>query len=239
MVVHIFKAIHSTKLRDINICFPNDVDIANLREVLADIASRPSWEQSMRSISLTARSCFMTTNDARGLLTFNHLRHLSLDNIGLVLDDHLLNDMAKSWPMLEQLSIISPRWPTPSKATLNGLVSLTEHCPHITFLDLGLDAREIPPSANTADTSRHEFREGPRKDVVLVIDTLSGIRDATAVASFLSSLLPRISLHIRDSRGGLLLWRKVAEKVNGNREVHRPPRISWNPWESILSARGR
>ncbi|KAF8841130.1 hypothetical protein BDN67DRAFT_967624 [Paxillus ammoniavirescens] len=239
VTLHIFKAIHSTKLRDINICFPYDVDIANLRELLTVIASRPSWKQSMRSISLTTHACSMTTNDCRGLLTFSHLRHLSLGDTGLMLDDHLLDDMAKSWPMLEQLSVTNTRLRNPFKATLNGIVSLSEHCPHITFLDLGLDAREIPPSANTAGASRHEFREGSRKDIVLSIQATSGIRDATAVTSFILSIFPRISLHIRGSDGEFLLWRKVAEKINRNWEVHPPSRISWDPWESILSARGR
>jgi hypothetical protein len=189
----------------------------------------------MRSISLTTGGCSMTANDVQGLLTFNHLRCLHLNRTGLVLDDYLLNDMAKAWPMLERLFIANPLSRSSPKATLNGLVPFSKHCPHISILHLSLDATEIPPSASTAHASRHEFREGPRKDLVLSIPASSGIRDATAVASFLSSLFPRILLYIEGIGEERWLWKKVSRKINENEDVHPPQRIGWDPWENIPS----
>ncbi|KIJ12297.1 hypothetical protein PAXINDRAFT_101297 [Paxillus involutus ATCC 200175] len=224
--LQIFKAIHSTQLRGINLIFPYNVDIAQLRELLEIIASRPAGKESMRSISLRMGACSMTANDVRGLLTFNHLRHLSLGDTGLVLDDHLLDDMAKAWPMLENLSITNIRL-IPSNATLNGLVPFSKHCPHIAFLNLRLDVREVPTFANTSDAPRDESREGDRTALRLCIDGAPEILDPIGVASFLLNLFPRITLSVNyDKPEQSVLWRRVVSIITGTPELDTPPAIS-------------
>jgi len=202
MVLHIFKAIQSTQLRDLELYFFDDVDIANIREFLAIIASRPAWRQSMRSISLGMNICSMTANDVRGLSIFYHLRRLDLHNTGLVLDDHLLDDMAKAWPMLEKLSITNSHLRIPSKATLNGLVPFSKHCPHIATLRLQLNATKVPAPDNSTDASRDESREGDRTVVLLCIQATSDISDPPSLMSFLLNLFPRNTLFFTNQCGG-------------------------------------
>ncbi|KIJ07274.1 hypothetical protein PAXINDRAFT_19529 [Paxillus involutus ATCC 200175] len=212
VVLHILKAIHSTKLRDIKLRCPCESDTANLREVFAIVASHPAWEESMRSILLTTGACSITVDDVRRLLTFNHLRRVDLDSIGLVPDDHLLDEMAKAWPMLEHLSITSSRSRTPSKATLNGLVPFSKYCPHIATLRLQLDASRVPVPANTTDASRDAPHEGERRGLLMYVEAPSEIRDPTGVASFLLNLFPRIALSIPAHQADSLqefLWRRV------------------------------
>ncbi|KAF8841381.1 hypothetical protein BDN67DRAFT_967307 [Paxillus ammoniavirescens] len=226
LVLHIFKAIHSTRLRDIKLRFPCEVDIASLRELFAIMTSQPTWKQSMRSILLMTGACSMTVDDVRGFLTFNHLRRIVLDSTGLVLDDHLLDDMAKAWPMLEQLSITDSRSRTPCKATLNGLVPFSKYCPHIATLHLQLDAREVPVPVNTTDASRNESREGESTVVSMYVEEPSKISNPIGVASFLLNLFPRIVLSIPDGQAESqqeFLWRMVVKIIDGSHEVNLPP----------------
>ncbi|KIK95995.1 hypothetical protein PAXRUDRAFT_32685 [Paxillus rubicundulus Ve08.2h10] len=163
----------------------------------------------MRSILLTTGACSMTIDDVRGLLTFDHLCRLESDSTGLVLDDHLLDDMAKAWPMLEHLSITNSRSRTPCKATLNGLVPFPKHCPHIATLWLPLDAREVPVPASATDASRDESQP-------------SEISGPTSVASFLLNLFPRIALSIPDDQAESqqeFLWRRVVKIIDGTQEI--------------------
>ncbi|KIJ07622.1 hypothetical protein PAXINDRAFT_90106, partial [Paxillus involutus ATCC 200175] len=214
----ILKAICSTKLRDMELHFFGELDIANLREVFAIMASYPAWKQSMRSIILETGACSMTVDDARGLLTFSHLRHLELNDTGLVPDDHLLDDMAKAWPMLEKLRITN--WRIPGKATLNGLVPFSKHCPHIADLRLRLDAREAPMPANTADASRGESREGERTVVWMYVQEVSEINDPAGVAAFLLNLFPRIALYIPKiyaNPQGEFFWKRVVKIIQETR----------------------
>ncbi|KIJ12299.1 hypothetical protein PAXINDRAFT_101299 [Paxillus involutus ATCC 200175] len=236
MVLQIFKAIHSTQLRDIDLNFCTDIDITDLREVLAIVASRPAWKQFLHLISIAPKNVSsMTNNDVRGLLTLNHLRDLRLDGTGLVLDDCLLDSMAKAWPMLERLSITDLGSGIPSNATLNGLVPFFKHCPHLETLELRLDAREVPASSNAAHASRDESREGDRTDVLLGVDGDSEIRDPIGVASFLLNLFPRITLSIvvldpdDYDEEDFELWGRVVDIIEGAPEVNPPPAISWNP----------
>ncbi|KIJ12298.1 hypothetical protein PAXINDRAFT_101298 [Paxillus involutus ATCC 200175] len=221
--VDIFKAIDSTKLRGIDLRLPCEVNITHLRELFAIMVSRPTWKQSMRSISLSIRACGMAVDDVQRLFAFNHLRHLELVNTGLVLDDHVLNDMATTWPMLERLVVTNADYGIPSNATLNGLVPFPKHCPHIATLELRLDARNVPAPVNATDASRDESREGETTPVRLSIHVASEIHDSTNVASFLLNLFPRITLSLAEDYAEsqeAVLWRRVVDIIN---ETHGLP----------------
>ncbi|KIJ12289.1 hypothetical protein PAXINDRAFT_14907 [Paxillus involutus ATCC 200175] len=171
----------------------------------------------MRSILLTTGACSITVDDVRRLLTFDHIHRLELRNTGLVPDDHLLDDMAKAWPMLEKLHITNVGRRIPCKATLSGLVPFSKHCPHIANLQLQLDAREVSVPTNTTDASRDECREWERT-VVLTIEQPSKINDSTGVALFLLNLFPRIMLFIPYEYAELqqdFLWRRVVKIIDG------------------------
>ncbi|KIJ06027.1 hypothetical protein PAXINDRAFT_20755 [Paxillus involutus ATCC 200175] len=163
-------------------------------------------------------ACYMTPNGVRGPLNFNHLRYLTLRNTGLVLDDHLLDDMTKGWPimMLENLSVGSPR-SIPYDTTLNGLVPFSTHWPDIATLDLRLDTREVPTPADNIHASRDESREGDS----------TAVRGPTGVASFLLNLFPWITL-IRDDYHDseqFVLWQKAVNTIKGTPGLDAPRAI--------------
>ncbi|KAH0835038.1 hypothetical protein J3R83DRAFT_10775 [Lanmaoa asiatica] len=216
-VLQLLKAIQASHLQIVNIHLASRVSPDELTEFFGSVTSLSSQQQSVRLISLTASGYTSALHSIGDLLTIQHLRHLTLQNTGLVLDDHKLEEMARAWPFLQHLSITND---VPPSITVNGTLksidTFVQHCPYIETLELRLNAREVPPLANPSAPSR---RGKGAKPLQLRIDLRSDLRDSTAVASFLLSTFPGISVKlVGGSQMPDLLetspWNRVAEIID-------------------------
>lgn len=77
------------------------------------------------------------------LLTFTCLTQVIIINHGFDLDDENLQIMASAWTCLQALVLITlnPRHSQP-RITINGLVSLVQHCPSLVDLTIAFDASQ-------------------------------------------------------------------------------------------------
>lgn len=223
-VLQLLKAIHASRLQIVNIYLASRVKPDELGELFGSVTSLSGSQHSVRLISLAANGYTSALHSIGDLLSIQHLRHLTLQNTGLVLDDRKLDEMARAWPILQHLSITNDIPPsTTVNGTLKSLNSFSQHCPYIETLELRLNAREVPPLA----TPPMSIRSGQGvKPLVLRIDLRSDIRDSTGVASFLLGTFPGISVELS---GGSQMsdlretspWNRVAEIIDET--LGRPP----------------
>ena len=223
-ILQLSKAIHPSQLEIINMHLASRVSPDELSELLASVVSLSGRQQSVRLLSLTAISYSSALQSISDLLTLRNLRHLTLQNTGLVLDDRKLEEMAKAWPILQHLSITHDVPPsTTVNGTLNCLNYFSQHCPYLETLELRLNAREVPPITITSTTVR---RGEGTKSLLLRIDLRSEIRDSAGIASFLLGTCPGISVQVV---GGSQMpdlqetspWNRVAEIIDET--LGRPP----------------
>lgn len=223
-VLRLLKTIHTSQLRIVNIHLASRVSPDELSELFGIVTSLSGPQQSTRLISLTASGYTSTLQSIGDLLTLQHLRHLTLQNTGLVLDDRKLDEMARAWPILQHLSITNDVPPsTTVNGTLTSLSSFSQNCPYIETLELRLNAREVPPLAISIASLR---RGQGTKPLLLRIDLRSDIRDSAGVAAFLLGTCPGISVQLVGGRQMPDLqetspWNRVAEIVDET--LGRPP----------------
>lgn len=216
-VLQLLNAIHASQLQIVNIHLAFRVSPNELSELFGSVASLSGEQQSVLWISLTASGYTSALQSINDLLTFQHLRHLTLQNTGLVLDDHKLDKMARAWPILQHLSITNDIPPsTTVNGTLKSLNSFSQHCPYIETLELRLNAREVPPLPNPMTSPR---RAKGAKPLLLRIDLRSDIRDSAGVASFLLGIYPGLSVRVVGGRQMPDLqetspWNRVAEIID-------------------------
>ncbi|KAF8137185.1 hypothetical protein EV363DRAFT_1394743 [Boletus edulis] len=218
------EAIHTSQLQIVNIHLASRVSPDELSELLGSVTSLSGPQRSVRSMSLTATGYTSAIQSIGDLLSLQHLRYLTLQNTGLVLDDRKLDEMARAWPILQHLSITNDVPPsTTVHGTLKSLTSFSQHCPYIESLELRLNAREVSALANPVPTVR---RAQGTKPFLLRIDIRSDIRDSAGVASFLLATFPGITVKLGgDSQMRDLQetspWNRVAEIVD--EALGRPP----------------
>ncbi|KAK7001928.1 hypothetical protein R3P38DRAFT_2795421 [Favolaschia claudopus] len=84
----------------------------------------------------------------RPLLGFSHLRDVVIHSLGgVVLNDLEIENIAKAWPMLEDLRFSGDGWrPLPTRITLAGLRTLVRQCRKLRSLWISFDAFIIPPA---------------------------------------------------------------------------------------------
>ncbi|KAF8438947.1 hypothetical protein L210DRAFT_3646480 [Boletus edulis BED1] len=223
-ILQLLKAIHTSQLQIVNIHLASRVSPDELSELLGSVTSLSGPQRSVRSMSLTATGYTSAIQSIGDLLSLQHLRYLTLQNTGLVLDDRKLDEMARAWPILQHLSITNDVPPsTTVHGTLKSLTSFSQHCPYIESLELRLNAREVSALANPVPTVR---RAQGTKPFLLRIDIRSDIRDSAGVASFLLATFPGITVKLGgDSQMRDLQetspWNRVAEIVD--EALGRPP----------------
>ncbi|KIM89150.1 hypothetical protein PILCRDRAFT_813064 [Piloderma croceum F 1598] len=98
------------------------------------------------------------------------------------IDDTLLGEMAKAWPQLERLTLGNNMEINGTNMTLAGLVPLARYCPK-------LEATWLPFDASNIERPGRKFRN--RQLTKLGIG-YSNIKDAMAVAEFLSDIFPNL-----------------------------------------------
>ncbi|KAJ7495578.1 hypothetical protein FB451DRAFT_1478526 [Mycena latifolia] len=122
----------------------------------------------------------------RILFCFVSMVSVSIDTpLGFDLDNADIFDMARAWPQLEYLSLreysdLKPR------VTVQGLHAFAQQCPNLHHLEIMVDATVVPelPVGSLSQASLRTL------DV-----SYSPIRTPKAVAAFLASIFPELSVH--------------------------------------------
>ncbi|KAJ7617622.1 hypothetical protein DFH06DRAFT_1107359 [Mycena polygramma] len=123
------------------------------------------------------------------LFCFGNLVILSLRIPGgFDLDDAMVLLLARAWPNLRELELVPDEvLPGDRRVTLATLRVFADNCPDLTYLGIELNAHEIPAS---------ELDDSEQRTIHTSLTNLllghSPIDDTFAVASFLSSIFPRL-----------------------------------------------
>ncbi|KAF9233628.1 hypothetical protein BU15DRAFT_79926 [Melanogaster broomeanus] len=102
-VLPVIRSIHCPSLVSLRIGVTGFALPHDLHDLMAEIATRTSWKESLKSISLSAK---LMESSVRSLLPFTSLQHVFLSDIRLTPSDGLIRDMAMAWPALETLHIL-------------------------------------------------------------------------------------------------------------------------------------
>ncbi|KAG9311555.1 hypothetical protein JVU11DRAFT_7760 [Chiua virens] len=215
--LHFLKAIISPRLRDIRLCLwnsPGD-DSDWVLELCAVLASRASWQESIRSIIFIEIS--VSSKAFEILFVLRHL--VRLDLCCPTIDDDLVERAAKAWTMLESVAIFDEYTECPT-STLQSLVSLSRHCPRLRSIIISLDANQIPPLTSTTSGSKISQTDlGSKKvhgdKVYLGITGYSEVSDPAGVAGFLIDLFHGFNLKIvYDCGDEDPEWQEVAQIID-------------------------
>ncbi|KAG9315499.1 hypothetical protein JVU11DRAFT_3113 [Chiua virens] len=157
------------------------------------IASRSTWRRSIRSIELSF--CELSSREI----------------------EHLL---AGAWPRLQQLHCVQHALHTATHtATLRSLISFSKHCPDLKYLNIPLDANQIPPLVDAPSVSLDQDSTTDVKPILVVrAFPFHQIPDAASLADFLLGVFPRVRPHIHCvlSTPSLeeLIWEGACKIVN-------------------------
>ncbi|OAX42308.1 hypothetical protein K503DRAFT_863139 [Rhizopogon vinicolor AM-OR11-026] len=125
------------------------------------------------------------------LCAFCNLRELyfGVEN-DVQLDDATLLQMAKAWPLLEEL-VIRGKYSasSPHNVTLNAFVSLLQHCPCLTSIGITLDWSAVD---RCYISPRIPYQGFAHKALSHADFGSSRIRYATGVAAFISAIAPKL-----------------------------------------------
>ncbi len=124
------------------------------------------------------------------LLGLKELSKVNLQcNLAMTLDDEIVGMMARAWPRLKFLILISRiEPPTRSGATLAALIPLVVHCPQLVAVFLPLDA-VVPEEFQRMDLRA----QSPERDwKMLEIRYWTDIPDVPVASRFLTELFPSI-----------------------------------------------
>jgi len=127
------------------------------------------------------------------LYTFRNLRDLDfLVRFGVRFDDTTLLQMAKSWPLLEELGIRGEYRALSSNninITTNSLVSLLQHCPRLTVIAIAVDWSTVDRPDISPEIPYQGFAH---KALSYANFGSSKIRHAIGVAAFISAIAPNM-----------------------------------------------
>jgi len=125
------------------------------------------------------------------LYTFRNLRDLDfLVPFGVRFDDTTLLQMAKSWPLLEELGIRGEYKALSSNninITTNALVSLLQHCPRLTIIAIAVDWSTVDRPDISPEIPYQGFAH---KALSYANFSSSKIRHPIGVAAFISAIAP-------------------------------------------------
>ncbi|OAX38269.1 hypothetical protein K503DRAFT_866266 [Rhizopogon vinicolor AM-OR11-026] len=167
------------------------------------------------------------------LYAFRNLRELNFKvEYDVQLDDATLLQMAKAWPLLEELVIRGEySASTPHNITPNAFVSLLQHCPRLTSIGIALDWSDV----DRRDISSEIPYQGFSHNALSEADFGSSrIRHVTGVAAFLSAIAPKLEYVVgwdsdfhydhEDCEKYSLRWKAVHHWVEALRMVREQER---------------
>ncbi|KAF8555134.1 hypothetical protein OG21DRAFT_947729 [Imleria badia] len=156
---------------------------------LTMLASHPR-RSSLQSINLYGGDSYTTHSELedlqyilshdtlKPLIFLRNLRELKIDlSNPISLDDEELVNLARGWPLLHTLQLVSNNGASAKHLTLQGLLFLVVICPNLESVDLCLDAGQVPTSGvgmdvRNATVKELNFPRSPINDPRLVADFL-------------------------------------------------------------------
>ncbi|OAX38266.1 hypothetical protein K503DRAFT_691844, partial [Rhizopogon vinicolor AM-OR11-026] len=128
------------------------------------------------------------------LRAFHNLRKLDFQSdYDVQLDDIALLQMAKAWPLLEELAIhgqFSAAWGDhPRLITPDGFVSLLKHCPRLTSVAIVINWSAVDRRGISPEIPYQGFAHGALSYADFDSST---IRHVTGIAAFLSAIAPKL-----------------------------------------------
>jgi hypothetical protein len=180
--------------------------IPTLSSIEIQAFGAPGWRDFFQVMSLQCHSSithikfddFMSSfDDMEHLVTVTHLRPiLAFTNVthallrldgAIHLDDESIKEIVMAWPRVISLTLFNTLDPEPNKSsrlTLWSLVAFAQYSPHLQYLQLHIDAKEVPDML----LSELVFN----KSLVGLHVAKSPIRNPPSVAAFLSDIFPAL-----------------------------------------------
>ena len=153
------------------------------------------------------------------LLLFNQLTTVEIEfscegGCSSRVDDEIIVDLAEAMPKLEVLQLGDRPCKTPTGVTVNGLVGLAHHCPHLSDLCIHFQAAGLVEAATSGVTLYPSDGPGVRRQgraltVLEVGATPFPMGTGSTVARMLLQIFPRIL----DVEYASLEWMTVAEII--------------------------
>ncbi|KAJ6554829.1 hypothetical protein B0H19DRAFT_1072176 [Mycena capillaripes] len=152
------------------------------------------------------------------LFSFRNLTKIEIESpSGFDLNDGFCAEIARAWPNAERITLKPSYQPATPSATFESLRSFAEHCRHLIYLHITLDARVVPHSRLLGREVHH-----PSLDHLHVGYSLITISEVDRVAAFLSSIFYNLTL------------------ISHSHNIFTVPEgLAWDEVESALAARHR
>ncbi|GBE83547.1 hypothetical protein SCP_0506020 [Sparassis crispa] len=233
--VTVVSALSLRNIRSVSFDVLHAASVGQLLEVVHDHCSWESLESILIHTSFNARKGHPSDEvvaqaSLRSLYDFHKMKNLTImTDSPLEMDNSDLQDMASSWPHLEELCLIyNPlvtSWEQHSAITLQGLVPLVKQCPTLSVLSL--------PIAFTVGDGYTRLRPGGGHSNDRVTQLHCGGRCTAGpaqIASFLSDLFPNLQEiagyypgELNDPKNP---WREIEEYLPGFAAIRKQERIS-------------
>ena len=159
------------------------------------------------------------------LLSFKQLKTLEIqfscdDGCFSTVDDEIIASLAQAMPKLEILKLGEEPCETPAGVTVNGLVTLTSSCPHLSRLAIHFQADSLVSAANTASTtSLDDTLVVKREDCALTVLEVGEIPIPSGSAMTVTLVLLQIFPHILNIEYTNQGWKAVAEHIKSFRQI--------------------
>lgn len=186
--IKLFHCMSQAHLQTLRVESSNDLETHQWSELFKAVQQGISCS-SLQHIHISRNheniiSASITFEALSPLLTFTCLTQVIIINHGFDLDDENLQIMASAWTCLQALVLITlnPRHSQP-RITINGLVSLVQHCPSLVDLTIAFDASQAYLRAEGGARSERIHTLGVSH---------SPIGDLDKVAALLSDMFPNL-----------------------------------------------
>jgi len=184
VITDLLKSYHRYHLRSLALRFhsPITVQPTELTHVIRDHCAHSCLTRLVLHDASHIPCLSLDSYTLRPLFAFTKLAIVNIFNDLHRVDDTLLGEMAKAWPQLEKLTLSNNAEGNGAKMTLAGLVPLARYCPK-------LEATWLPLDASNIERPGRKFRNHQLTKLGI---GYSNIKDAMAVAEFLSDIFPNL-----------------------------------------------
>ncbi|KAL1703632.1 hypothetical protein EV121DRAFT_292148 [Schizophyllum commune] len=158
---------------------------AEMLEIMQYIGSEGSSALSHVELRFDKSYCDLSLEHLSPLSAFRNLQYLALSGGNSIIAEAEYDDCARWWPELRTFKLDVTRDDAGCvECSLNVLLAFAEHCSHLEFLTVPLDAVKSPPA----------IPQSLRHPSLISLDVLEGaeIKDLRQVALFLYNLFPNL-----------------------------------------------